>query len=283
MFKSILTSLVIFLFVCGCSSSDTQGSDGGYDAGNDANQQDGGDTAGDNGGDPLDEPQITDDGSGPGGDDGGTTTDDGSTSGDDGNTSGDDGSTDPDEDPTACLHPPVGTPDIPIINQAGPAPILNGCTLAEASYEANTIEVFTDGLFNPLVESFDISSNGDTYGTLQVSGDRWGIEGSLDVFVDLSIIGYGQITQVFSFPFYIAGFSHTSPEFESDYNQCPPLWLPGQTPYETHPYACNLDTVQVLVTISREDFISIFPPEYQALAELVVLGEMPCLLTLQRI
>jgi hypothetical protein len=187
----------------------------------------------------------------------------------------------PEYDLSGCLIPPMGIPDIPLGCAVGEPPAFSGGVLEDGEYMATQIDMFCDGVFTAIVIEYNFSSNGDTHGSLAIYDDDWSLDGNVDLFAMFNVFGNMQ-EESFVIPFSLSGFSISGTHLIGDYNTCEPVWMPGQTPANELEFDVTGNTVRIKVVLTKEDFISLFPEEYQNLAGLAVAGDMTCMVTLEK-
>lgn len=179
----------------------------------------------------------------------------------------------------ACLEPIGGEPDVPVVQRPGTPSALAGGTIVDGDYELALIELYTDGTVSDLVETFEVTSNGDTSGSLVFEATDWGFEANLDLFVDAVALDQN-FSQTVAQALAAGGcFSAVGNELRGDLIQCGASWPEGIEPPESLDYEITEGGIQLLLIITREMILAAVPEDDRLLVGLAVSGDLPVLLT----
>jgi hypothetical protein len=174
-----------------------------------------------------------------------------------------------------CFTPADGAPDAAINELNSAAPTLAGGAAPSGWYELQSVDMYTQGTFSGLVQSFDVSSNGNTYGSIEVVGDEWGIAANLDLQITLDVFLAGTIDQAVDTPLAGGGcFTLNGNDIETDFLQCGGSWIDGVQPPGSFEYETGAGTLSVKVILTEEMITTFLPPEYQGAAGLALNGPL---------
>jgi hypothetical protein len=182
----------------------------------------------------------------------------------------------------SCIVPSPGEPDVPITLASGAPPNLTGGTVSSGTFELSSIQVYADSTFSTMVQSVDIHSNGNTYGSLEISGADWGLSANLDMYVGLNILLIGPIVQSTVQSLYAGGcFTISGNELQSDITECTAGWPEGVPPPDSFEFQVDANGISLLIVLTQEYLISMVPPEYQQYASLAIVGDLPILMNFE--
>lgn len=183
----------------------------------------------------------------------------------------------------ACISPLGGLPDVPIVQRPGAPPLLAGGAITDGDYELDEIALYTDATVSALVDTFEVTSNGGTSGSLVFDGTDWGFEAQLDLYIDASAVGQSfaqNVQQALA-----AGGCYTAVgnELRGDLTQCGASWPDGAEPPDHLGYETAGDEIQLLLVLTRDMILAAVPADQQFLAGLAISGDLPVLLSFTRI
>lgn len=178
-------------------------------------------------------------------------------------------------DPPVCPIPDMGSPDVDIVFGAGDPPELTGGTLTDAVYELVQIEAFTDRAFSALVLSASVTSNGNTYGSLEFTGPSWGIYANLDLYLEADVMSVGPIGQSIEQVMYTGGcYWLDGAVIHGDLLECAQE-IPGNSnPSDSFPFEVTEAGLRVLVTLPKDWMIAMLPEEYQGAGGLIIVDDV---------
>jgi hypothetical protein len=179
----------------------------------------------------------------------------------------------------ACISPPGGRPDAPIIQRQGAPPTLTGGLITDAAYELDLIVLYTDSTVSALVDTFEVTSNGDTRGSLVFEGTEWGFEANLDLFIDASALGQSFAQDVWQALQAGGCYSAVGNQLRGDLTECGASWPAGTVPPSSLGYQTSAGGIQLLLILTREMILAAVPEQDRFLVGLAIVGDLPIVLT----
>lgn len=178
---------------------------------------------------------------------------------------------------SACITPPNGTPDITITTLSGVEPTLQGGTLHRRAYELTLIEVYPDATFTELVTSVNVTSNGNTYGSVTFQDRDWGFNANLDMYIEVDTVIGPQPQAVAQNLTSNGCFSIRDNLLLGDLTECGGYWPEGSEPPESLEFEEVGENLQLLLIFPRDALIASIGDE--TIGDLAVAGDLPILFT----
>ena len=179
----------------------------------------------------------------------------------------------------SCPAPPQGEPDVPVLSLTGAPPTLAGGALVGGEFELTQVEIFGDETFSALVESVEVSSNGNTYGSLALESADWGFDANLDLAITLTALGQ-TVDQAFAQNLTGGGcYVPSANQLQGDVSECGGAWPEGATPPESLEFETGDSTLRILLLLTNETIMASIPEDQRLLAGLAITGDLPVLFT----
>ncbi len=179
----------------------------------------------------------------------------------------------------ACIAPPNGTPDVSINTLSGVQPTLQGGTLHRRAYELTLIEVYPDATFTEVVTSVNVTSNGNTYGSVSFEDRDWGFNANLDMYIEVETI-IGPQPQAVSQNLTSGGcFSIRDNLLLGDLTECGGYWPEGSVPPESLEFQESGENLQLLLIFPRDALVASMGEGNETIGEIAIASDLPILFT----
>ena len=179
-----------------------------------------------------------------------------------------------------CFVPEPGSPDAEIAVMTGTPPSLGGGDISDFNYELISVKIYPDNTFLPsLITSMEITSQGNTYGSLIFEDDEWAFSANLDLYMNI-VTFMEAFEQAFEQNLYAGGCYLTEGnQIATDLTVCGSGWPDGVNAPDSFDFETYGSNIMLIISFSKQSIINVLPPDLQALGDILIQDDLPMLLT----